>query len=153
MFMAVVRTFALCVSHAFGEPLSPRKAGSRVPTLLKAAVQTLLSIGFKGAWQTAPLHSQIGVMCPFRAASTVFIVRCITAGVAEKKSSFPFKCCSSLRVVRLAFFSPSSCILSTHRLARGLVVAPLRGPTWMIASSTVLSFSTCLSRAATHLML
>ena len=56
------------------------------------------------------------------------------AGVAEKKSSFPFSVCSYPRVVHLAFLAPSSCTVSAQRPVKGLVVASVRGPTLMIAS-------------------
>ena len=68
--------------------------------------------------------------------STNTILRCIIAGVAEKKSSFPFRVCSYPRVVHLAIRAPSSCMVSTQRPVRGLVVALVRGTTLMTASST-----------------
>ena len=96
----------------------------------------------------APLQSPIAATCPFKAASTNIILRCIIAGVAEKKSSFPLRVCSYPRVVHLAFLAPSSCMVSTQRPVKGLVVASVRGTTSMSASLTFVSFSRCVLRAS-----
>ena len=49
------------------------------------------------------------------AASTNIILRCIIAGVAEKKSSLPFGVCSNPRVVHRSF--PRSIVVhSVHPL-------------------------------------
>ena len=62
----------------------------------------LFRLGSKSAWWKAPLQSPIAATCPFRAAQTNIILKCIIAAVAEKKSSFPFRVRSYPRVVHLA---------------------------------------------------
>ena len=97
--------------------------------------------GFKGDWWKAPLPSPIAATCPFRAASTNIMLRCVIAGVAEKKSSLPFRVSSYPRVVHLAFLAPSSCMVPAQRPVQRLVVASVRRTTLMNASSTFVSSS------------
>ena len=89
------------------------------------------------------------IRCSLRLPQRVsIIVTCVIALVAEKKSSFPFRVCSYLRVVHLDFLSPSSCMVSTQRPVKGLVVASVRGTTLMTASLTFLRFSKCIQCAS-----
>ena len=125
----LVRTFALCVSHALGTPLRAGTADTASqmwsdPSSAAGggSIQTWPSVpsGFLGNSWKAPLQSPIAATCPFRTASTNIISRRIIAGAAEKKSSFPFRVCSYPRFVELAF-APSSCMVSTQRPVKGLV--------------------------------
>ena len=133
--MELGRTFTLCVSHAVGAPLRPGPSSASGG----GSFQTWLSVpsGFKGP--------RCSLRSPPR-ASTKVILRCIIAGIAEKKSAFPFRACSC--VVHLAFLAPSSCMVSTQGPVKGLVVASVRGTTLTTASLAFVSLSKCLRRAS-----